>query len=186
MRLGSRITLVSAATVLVLGGAGYLLWSQTDRPAALPAPAATAAAPPASPAPDAPVQVTQAYDGKWSVHTICEAFRGLPDFEHNYEITVEDGAILGEDGPKGDAGSGTLTGRVAPNGQFRATYIGTAGATRKPTADAAVGSPVTYTITGRLYDGRGGASQTTLRPCSLTLVQADDSPAPAKAPAATK
>jgi serine/threonine protein kinase len=186
-RLGGRLTLTlaSAAIVLVLGSAGYFLWSPASRPAAAPtAPDATAAASPVSPAPAAPAEVTQIYDGKWSVHTICEAFQGLPEFEHNYEITVKDGAIYGEDGPKGDAGSGILTGRIPPNGQFRATYIGKAGTTRKLTADAAVGSPVTYAMTGRVYDESGSASQTTVRPCSVKLIQ--DLPAPATEPGVRK
>ena len=169
-RLGSKLYVASGAIVLLLGGAGYLLWAPTRIEAGKPASSGTTVA--AAPAP--PAEVTQMFDGKWSVHTICDDFKGAADFEHTYEITVKDGAIYGEDGVKGEAGSGILTGRIAPTGQLNATYNGKNGEKRRYVVDAAPGSPVTFTLGGRVYDGRGMAKQTTQRPCAVTFIDIDD------------
>jgi serine/threonine protein kinase len=188
-RLESKLYVASGAIVLLLGGAGYLLWapaSPLQVGSAIQADKPPASGPVVAAAPVSPVEVTQMFDGKWSVHTICDDFKGAADFEHTYEMTVKDGAIYGEDGVKGAAGSGILTGRIAPTGQLNATYSGKNGEKRKYVVDAAPGSPVTYTVGGRVYDGRGMAKQTTQRPCAITFIEIEQPAAPAKEPAATK
>jgi Protein kinase domain len=176
----------AVASVLIVAGAGYLLWkpagpvSPPTQASALgpgaPATGATASTPAnaTAPAPARPAELSQMFDGKWSVYTICDAFQGQQGFEHTYEMTVKDGVIHGEDGLAGEAGSGALTGWIAANGDVTATYAGKVGETRKIAADAAVGSPVTFNMTGHVYDGRGSAKQNTFRPCSITFVQLDD------------
>jgi hypothetical protein len=172
---------VVAATLVVVACAGYQLWPRATPPAptaqssthnAGKAPAATLSV--AASEPVRPTQISRVFDGKWSVYTVCDAFQDQPSFEHSYDAVIKDAAIYGEDGPKGETGSGILTGWVTPNGDISAIYNGTVGSDRKILVGAAAGSSLKFNLTGRVYLGIGGGNQYTLRPCAVTFIRADD------------
>jgi hypothetical protein len=110
-----------------------------------------------------------AFDGNWSVAISCAATSdGAKPYSWSFPATVKNGAIHGQHNNPGETPSGTLTGRIADNGDGLLQMAGIAGDSDH-TVGRIGGVHFRYSVKAHFNGGSGSGERQERRSCSLSF-----------------
>ncbi len=117
-----------------------------------------------------PAAAAQSFDGTWTVGVACGT---APDGAHGYQWTftaeVRDGALTGQYNTPGSIPSGTLTGRIRPDGDAFLVMRGLTGDPRATVGGVPRGTPFHFTANAHFAGNAGTGTRNELRQCSLSF-----------------
>jgi hypothetical protein len=113
-----------------------------------------------------------AFDGNWAVTIACEAAAdGARGYTFRFPARIDDGALHGEKGTKGEATWLTLDGRLKADGSSTLTVHGLTGSPDYNVGRVAQLTPYTYHVTAQFEAAHGTGTRVELRPCTLEFVK---------------
>ena len=112
------------------------------------------------------------FDGNWSITQVCPPVGDTLGYAFNFAVQVSGGLFHTEEGVKGQPGSWSLEGKIAPDGAVAIRVNGLISADKKHIAgNARPGTPFVFDVEGRIIDDRGTGKRKSARHCDWTFVK---------------
>ncbi len=119
------------------------------------------------------VNLSNPFDGRWSVKLVCDDTRDktglVKGYTWKFDVKVENGKLEGQYGQVGSPSSGTFVGQVQRDGTADIDAHGYTGKADYSIGRVTKGTPFSFPMTGKFSGSAGHATRTKLRPCEATF-----------------
>jgi hypothetical protein len=114
----------------------------------------------------------QPFEGKWIVDIVCaDAPDGARGYKWLFTAQVQDGALLGQYHQPGTVPSGTLSGKIQPDGDALLSMTGLTGNPNASVGQVDRGTPFHYTATAHFDGDHGTGKRNESRVCTLNFLK---------------